>query len=168
MNKYELGVVVRADLEEENFQAEMTRVKGLIERFDGTIDKVDEWGRRKLAYPIKKLTEGMYTFITFTSPSSAPREIEDRLRIMENVLRFLIVSKDENDVSAPAPAPKEPISPKAEEPEIETMETEAVETDDVETEAVEAEVVEAEVPEVDEVEILEETPEEPVAESDEE
>jgi len=110
MNKYELGVVVRADLEDETFQAEMTRVKGLIERFDGTIDKVDEWGRRKLAYPIKKLTEGMYTFITFTSPTSAPREIENRLRIMENVLRFLIVSKDEVDTPAPA---KEPV---AEEP----------------------------------------------------
>ena len=102
MNKYELGVVVRADLEDENFQAEMTRVKGLIERFDGTIDKVDEWGRRKLAYPIQKLTEGMYTFITFTSPATTPREVESRLRLMENVLRFLIVRKDEIEGAAPA------------------------------------------------------------------
>jgi len=95
MNKYELGIVVRADLEDENFQAEMTRVKGLIERFEGTIEKVDEWGRRKLAYPIKKLTEGVYTFITFSSSGDAPKEIESRLRLMENVLRFLIVRKDE-------------------------------------------------------------------------
>jgi len=102
MNKYELGVVLRADLEEENFNAEMTRVKGLIERFDGTIDKVDEWGRRKLAYPIQKLTEGMYTFITFSSPAGTPREVESRLRLMENVLRFLVIRKDENEVVAPA------------------------------------------------------------------
>ena len=115
MNKYELGVVIRADLEEETFQAEMTRVKGLIERFEGTIDKVDEWGRRKLAYPIKKLTEGMYTFITFTSSADAPREIEGRLRIMENVLRFLIVRKDEADVPASAQAPEreEPVAAQA-------------------------------------------------------
>jgi len=108
MNKYELGVVVRADLEEETFQAEMTRVKGLIERFEGTIDKVDEWGRRKLAYPIKKLTEGVYTFITFSSPAGAPREIEDRLRLMENVLRFLVIRKDELEVP---PAQAAPVAP---------------------------------------------------------
>ena len=111
MNKYELGVVVRADLEEETFQAEMTRVKGLIERFDGTIDKVDEWGRRKLAYPIQKLTEGMYTFITFTSPAGTPREVESRLRLMENVLRFLIVRKDE--VEAAASVQEKPANPVA-------------------------------------------------------
>jgi len=114
MNKYELGIVVRADLEDESFQAEMTRVKGLIERFEGTIDKVDEWGRRKLAYPIKKLTEGVYTFITFTSPAGAPRDIEDRLRLMENVLRFLVIRKDENDV----PVQGQPEMPEEEAPVV--------------------------------------------------
>jgi small subunit ribosomal protein S6 len=91
MNKYELGVVIRFGLEEEAFQAEMERVKTLITRFDGVIDKVDEWGRRKLAYPIEKQTDGVYTFITFTSASSAPAEIESRLRLQENVLRYLII-----------------------------------------------------------------------------
>ena len=123
MNKYELGVVVRADLEEETFQAEMTRIKGLIERFDGNIDKVDEWGRRKLAYPIQKLTEGMYTFITFTSPAGTPREVEARLRLMENVLRFLIVRKDEVETAA-APAQEAPKSAEAEADE--PIEAEAV------------------------------------------
>ena len=138
MNKYELGVIVRADMEDEAFQAEMTRVKGLIERFDGTIDKVDEWGRRKLAYPIKKLTEGMYTFITFTAPANAPREIESRLRIMENVLRFLTISKDEGDAPVAQPAP-EPVEAKP--AEAATAEPEAVET--VEAEAVEVTTAEA-------------------------
>ncbi|MCL2527224.1 MAG: 30S ribosomal protein S6 [Defluviitaleaceae bacterium] len=130
MNKYELGVIVRADLDEETFQAEMTRVKGLIERFEGTIDKVDDWGRRKLAYPIKKLTEGMYTFITFTSEAGAPREIEARLRLMENVLRFLVIRKDELEATAqPAAKPAAP-APEAEavEPEAEVVEAEAAET----------------------------------------
>jgi len=122
MNKYELGVIVRADLDEATFQQEMDRVKGLVDRFGGTIDKVDDWGKRRLSYPIQKLTEGMYTFITFTSPPDAPREIEGRLRIMENVLRFMTVCKDEADSTAtpePQPAPTttpEPVEEAPEEP----------------------------------------------------
>ena len=150
MNKYELGVVLRADLEEDAFQAEMSRVKGLIERFDGTIDKVDEWGRRKLAYPIQKLTEGMYTFITFTSPTSAPREIEDRLRIMESVLRFLIINKDGIDTTVSAPAKESAVAEEAPIAEPAPVSEEPA--------AEEAEEETEEVPEV-------ETPEEPVADS---
>ena len=144
MNKYELGVVVRADLEDENFQQEMTRVKGLIERFDGTIDKVDEWGRRKLAYPIQKLTEGMYTFITFTSPAGTPREVESRLRLMESVLRFLIVRKDETEAVVSTPAQETPVAAEAEvqEEAAEVVEAEAVQVEEPVAEA-EA-VVEAE------------------------
>jgi len=100
MNKYELGVVIRADLEEEAFRAELERVKGFIDRFGGTIEKFDEWGRRKLAYPIAKLTEGMYTFITYSSEGGTPKEVEARLRLQENVLRFLTVRKDENEIAA--------------------------------------------------------------------
>jgi len=113
-NKYELGVVIRADLEEEAFRAELDRVKGLIERFNGTIEKVDEWGRRKLAYPIAKQTEGMYIFITFSSEGGTPREVESRIRIMENVLRFLLVRKDE--IETP-PSKSQTVEPKAAEAE---------------------------------------------------
>jgi small subunit ribosomal protein S6 len=98
MNKYELGVIIRADLEEEAYRAEMERVKGFIDRFGGTIEKIDDWGRRKLAYPIKKLTEGMYTFITYSSEGGTPKEVEARLRLQENVLRFLTICKDENEI----------------------------------------------------------------------
>jgi small subunit ribosomal protein S6 len=110
-----MGVVVRADMEEDNFRAEMERIKGLIDRFGGTIEKVDEWGRRKLAYPISKLTEGMYTFITYTSAGETPREVENRLNLMENVLRYLTIRKDEEDAvvekSAPAPVVAETVEP---------------------------------------------------------
>jgi len=110
MYKYELGVVVRADMDEDNFRAEMDRVKGLIERFNGTIEKIDEWGRRKLAYPIEKLTEGMYTFITYTSTDgSTPREVENRLNILENVLRYLTIRLDEN-VAKPAVVAEAPVA----------------------------------------------------------
>lgn len=95
MNKYELGVIVKTGLEDEAFKAEMERIQGLITRFGGNIEKIDEWGRRRLAYPIDKQTDGVYTFITFSAESSTPIEIESRIRIMENVLRFLIIREDE-------------------------------------------------------------------------
>jgi len=104
LNKYELGVVVRADLDQEAFTAEMDRVKATVERFGGNIEKIDEWGRRKLAYPIQKLSEGMYTFITYTAEGNTAAEIENRLRIMENVLRFMTIRKDEADVVKAAAA----------------------------------------------------------------
>ena len=95
MYQYELGVIVSARLEEEAQKAELDRVQELVTRFGATIDKVDNWGRRKLAYPIEKQTDGIYTFITFSSEGGAPAEIESRLRILENVLRFLIIRIDQ-------------------------------------------------------------------------
>ena len=95
MNKYEMTVIVRSDLEEELFKAEMEKIQSLITRFGGTIEKIDEWGKRKLAYEINKMSEGVYTFIHFVSDSSAPAEIEKRVRIMENVIRYLIIRKED-------------------------------------------------------------------------
>jgi small subunit ribosomal protein S6 len=94
MNQYELGLIIRPGLEDEAYKAETERVQALVARYGGVIDKVDEWGRRRLAYPIEKVTEGMYSFITFSAGSEAPAEIESRLRIMENVLRFLLIRLD--------------------------------------------------------------------------
>ena len=119
MNRYELGVVIRADLEDEVFRAEVERVKGFIDRFGGTIEKIDDWGRRKLAYPIQKLTEGMYSFITYSSAGETPKEVEARLRLQENILRFLTIRRDENEIPAanveekPATEP-EPVAEAAE------------------------------------------------------
>ena len=94
MNKYEMGVIFKPTLEEDELSAELERVRELITRFGGTIDKVDEWGRRRLAYEIDKLTEGVYYFITFSSEGSVPAEIESRIRIYESVIRYLIVRLD--------------------------------------------------------------------------
>ena len=87
-------------MEEDTYRAEVEKVTELITRFGGVIEKVDEWGRRKLAYPIAKLTEGMYSFITYSSPSSTPKEVESRLRLMETLLRFMTVCKE--DIIVPA------------------------------------------------------------------
>ncbi|MDR2903199.1 MAG: 30S ribosomal protein S6 [Clostridiales bacterium] len=94
MNKYELAIIFNPNLDEEALKAEFDKVQSYITRFGGTVDKVDDWGKRKLAYEINKISEGYYNFITFTADGSAPAEIENRVRIRENVLRFLIFRQE--------------------------------------------------------------------------
>lgn len=94
MNKYELALVLSTKLDDEARQAEFNKVTELLARFGATVEKVDDWGKRRLAYEIKKETEGFYSFITFDAEPTVPVEIENRVRIMENVLRYLIIRKD--------------------------------------------------------------------------
>ncbi len=91
MNKYELAVVVNAKIEDDARTATIEKVKEYITRFGGTITNVDEWGKRRLAYEIQKMREGFYYFIQFEADSTCPIEVERRVRIMENVIRFLCV-----------------------------------------------------------------------------
>lgn len=94
MNKYELAVVVNAKIEDDARTATIEKVKEYVTRFGGVITNVDEWGKKKLAYEIQKMSEGFYYFIQFESDADAPAEIERRVRIMENVLRYLCVRQD--------------------------------------------------------------------------
>lgn len=94
MNKYELAVVVSAKIEDEERAAVVDKCKALIERFGGTITNVDDWSKKRLAYEIQKMKEGFYYFIQFEAESSAPAEIESRIRIMDNVLRYLVVKNE--------------------------------------------------------------------------
>ncbi len=95
MNKYELAVVVNAKIEDDERAATIEKVKAYIERFGGTVTGVDEWGKKRLAYEIQKMKEGFYYFVQFESDSTVPGEIESRIRIMESVIRYLCVRKDE-------------------------------------------------------------------------
>ena len=95
MNKYELCVVVNAKIEDEERAQVVDKCKALVERFGGTITEVDEWGKKRLAYEVQKMKEAFYYFIQFEAETSAPAEIENRIRIMDNVIRFLIVKQDE-------------------------------------------------------------------------
>ena len=95
MNKYELALVLNAKVEDDVRTATLEKVKGLVERFNGTITNVDEWGKKKLAYEIQHMTEAFYYFIQFDAEGTVPAEIEQDVRIMDNVLRFLCVRKDE-------------------------------------------------------------------------
>ena len=73
----------------------MEKAKALVERFGGKITNVDDWGKKKLAYEIQKMKEAFYYFIQFEAESSAPAEIESRIRITDNVIRYLCVRQDE-------------------------------------------------------------------------
>ncbi|MDR0948578.1 MAG: 30S ribosomal protein S6 [Lachnospiraceae bacterium] len=96
MTKYELAVAVSAKIEDDERTAVIDRCKTLIERFGGEDLQVDEWGKKRLAYEIQKMKEAYYYFIHFKAPTFAPAEIESRIRIMENVLRYLVVKQDES------------------------------------------------------------------------
>ena len=95
MNKYELAVVVSAKLEDDERAKVVDKAKALIERFGGQITNVDEWGKKRLAYEIQKMKEGFYYFIQFEAETSAPAEIESRIRIMDGVIRYLCVKQNE-------------------------------------------------------------------------
>ena len=94
MNKYELAVVVNAKIEDDARAAVIEKVQAYITRFGGQVSDVDEWGKRRLAYEIQKMREGYYYFIHFEAEATAPAEIESRLRIMDNVIRFLCVRQE--------------------------------------------------------------------------
>ena len=98
MNKYELAVAVNGQLEADAKNAVLEKVRGLITRFGGTITSEDDWGKRKFAYEVHKVKEGYYVFIKFQAGPEAIAEIEHRIRIVENVYRYLIVS-DEKELS---------------------------------------------------------------------
>ena len=95
MNKYELAVVVNAKIEDDERAEVVNKAKALIERFGGHITNVDEWGKRRLAYDVQKMKEAFYYFIQFDADSKAPAEIESRVRIMDNVIRYLCVKRNE-------------------------------------------------------------------------
>ena len=93
MNKYELALVVRAKIEDEVRDAVVEKAKGYITRYNGVITDVEEWGKKKLAYEIQKMSEAFYYFIDIdTENTDFPSELESQLRIMENVIRFMTVA----------------------------------------------------------------------------
>ena len=94
MNKYELAVVLSAKLEDEERAAAIEKVNGYITRFGGTVTNVDEWGKKRLAYEIQKMKEGFYYFIKFDSDANCPNELEQILRITDNVIRYLCVKQE--------------------------------------------------------------------------
>ena len=96
MSKYEIAVVVSARLEDEERASVIEKVKDLVQRFGGNVTDVDDWGKKKLAYEIQKMDEAFYYFVHFESENAdCPNEMEQQLRIMDGVIRYLVVREDE-------------------------------------------------------------------------
>ena len=94
MNKYELALVVSAKIEDDARTATVEKAKEYITRAGGTVTEVEETGKKRLAYDIQKMSEGYYYFIKFEAAANVPAAVERDVRIMDNVLRFLVVKKE--------------------------------------------------------------------------
>lgn len=94
MHQYELMFIIASELEDEKKEAMIETVQGIIAN-GGEVKKTDVWGMRKLAYPILKKNEGYYVVIEFNAPADLPKELDRRLKIADNVIRHMIINKDE-------------------------------------------------------------------------
>ena len=94
MKKYEVLFIINTELEDEKKAAVVEMAKETISTA-GEVEKVDVWGNKKLAYPIQKKNEGYYVLINFKAQEDLPKELDRKLRISDDVLRYLIVNKEE-------------------------------------------------------------------------
>ena len=97
MRIYELIFIVKPDLPEEGTQAAIEQVKTVLTDGGATLDKVDEWGKRRLAYRVQGYADGYYVFIQYSADdkSTLPREVERRLRVADDVIKFMTIRIDE-------------------------------------------------------------------------
>ncbi len=94
MRNYELAFIADPDLDENSLTALEEKVKGWIESAGGSVVKVDRWGKRRLAYTIKKRHDGHYVFVQAAMPNEAGAVVERNLRLTEQVLRFMITLQE--------------------------------------------------------------------------
>lgn len=93
--QYELVYIVTPEASEQDVAELHTQIEGIVERFKGTFDKTENWGRRRLAYEIGKHREGTYVVETITGSGELMKEIDRRLRVNDAVIRHLVVRVDE-------------------------------------------------------------------------
>ncbi len=94
MANYEVMFIIDPALEDDKKDATIETVKSIIAS-EGEVGNVDVWGMKKFAYPIQKKTEGYYVVAEFKAPATLPKELDRRLRISDNVMRHIIINKDE-------------------------------------------------------------------------
>ncbi|WP_099203780.1 30S ribosomal protein S6 [Scatolibacter rhodanostii] len=99
INQYETVIILSAKLGEEGNNTLVEKFKERIAEH-GTVESVDNWGKRRLAYPINKESEGFYTLINFSSTPDFTAELDRRYQITEGVLRTLIIKKDPKKATA--------------------------------------------------------------------
>ena len=92
LNQYELLLIISPELSDEDLEANLTKVGNLISGQGGEISATDQWGKRKLAYPIKNFTEGVYVLLTVGMEPTACKQLEASLRISEDILRYMLIN----------------------------------------------------------------------------
>ncbi len=94
MRQYEMMVILDPEVDERTVQPSLDKYLTVITDDKGTVDKLDIWGRRRLAYPIKKKNDGIYAVINFTSESVTAKELERQLGLNETILRTKLLRPD--------------------------------------------------------------------------
>lgn len=92
MRKYELVCVVHPDLDENAFQGVVEKIKGWVGEAGGSVDRVEVWGRKRLAYPIRKQREGQFVLFNLGLEPTATATLDQNLRFLEPVMRYLLTA----------------------------------------------------------------------------
>ena len=99
MNSYETLFIIDAQLSDEEIKALAEKFIARIEK-NGTVTKVDEWGKRRLAYPINDKNEGYYVLVNFESDANFPAELERRFSIAEGIMRSIVIRHEDKKAEA--------------------------------------------------------------------
>lgn len=100
MRPYELMVIIDPEVEERTVEPTLEKFLKVIRNDGGTVDNVDIWGRRRLAYDIQKKSEGIYAVVNFTASPDASKELERQLGLNETIMRTKIIRPEEQKVSS--------------------------------------------------------------------
>jgi len=93
MNKYETIFIINSELDEESIKATIEKFTSMIES-NGQLEGIEEWGNRKLSYPIKDKNDGYYVLVNYSAPPEFPRELERVFKITDGILKYLVIRKD--------------------------------------------------------------------------
>jgi small subunit ribosomal protein S6 len=95
MREYELMVIINPEVEDRAVEPTLKKFLEVVTKDNGTVDNVDIWGRRRLAYEIQKKTEGIYAVVAFTASSAATQELDRQLKLSEQVMRTKVLRAEE-------------------------------------------------------------------------
>ncbi len=95
MHSYEMALIIRSEVDEDGQKAIIDRLSQLVASHGGQVTQVETWGRRHLAYPIKKVQEGIYYFIQGQFPAQVLPELNRAGRLTESILRYMIIRTDD-------------------------------------------------------------------------
>ena len=95
MSKYETMYVLKTTLEEEARKQAIAKFSEVIEKNGGKVEKVDEWGNRKLAYAVNYINEGYYVLADFEAGPDVPAELNRNFKISDDILRYIVIKKED-------------------------------------------------------------------------